>query len=209
MEQAMNKQVQSLDDNVDDTIKKKTLQAELDRLDDELKFEIKEIKNTPINKDHLEAQAKTELDYQMKANARKRESTVEDVENEIEEISLDLENRKSVFQNTIKEIELEIKRKTSSLKQVQEIAKEKEERDNLLARQDYDKALASVNNSEAIISLRVEKAERAMKERKKEIEIKLDKITAKTESQADKLKCWKSLYEDIKQIGLKVGDGSK
>jgi len=191
MEEAIKHRVASLDANVADKVAQKQLESELARIDEETEQQIKEIEAAPVNKDLQLKQAEAELDSEKKANAREKTVAVQNAE------------------YAIKQAELDVQRKKDTLAQIKEIATEREERDNLEAQQEYETILASIDNVDKTIALKVEKAKQMAKIRKKEIEIELDTIKAKNESQEEKQKCWKALYEDVKAIGLALGDGSK
>jgi len=209
MENAIVKQVQSLDANVDDKIKQKKLESELSRIDEETEHQIKEIKATPINNELEKKQALVNLESQKKANARAKVVAIQRAEYDIKQAELDGSIATKEAEEAIKQAELIVERKKDSLSQIKEIAGEKEARDNLQAQQEYEKILASVDNTEQTISLKVEKANQQAKVRKREVEIELDSIKAKNESQAEKLKCYQTLYGDVKAIGLALGDSSK
>jgi hypothetical protein len=202
LQNATIQQVAAVDAGVEDSVEQKHLEAELAQIDEETEQQIKEIKATPVNKELLKKQAEAELESRRKANARDKAVAIQQAQHAIEQAELDKDL-------SVKQAELDIQRKKDTLEQIKEIASENEARKNLSAEQEYDRIVASVDDTEQTINLKIEKAKQQAKVRKREIEIELESIKAKNEAKSEKTKCWKNLYDDTLKLGMALGDKAK
>ena len=80
---------------------------------------------------------------------------------------------------------------------------------NIHPAEEYERRLASINNTEELLSLQIETIKDEAEKQKETIEIELDNVKAVNESKTEKMKCLDKLYNDIKEISLKLGDVNK
>jgi len=183
--------IQALGANVEDVIKQKQLEAELARIDDETKQQIEEIKNEPVNTELITAQAKALLDSKKKSNNRNKLDTITE------------------YENVLKGYRDAVAKAETALANIKESAAEEEERRNLQAQQEYERTVASAGNVEQTIQLRIGRVKQDAEIRKRDIAIRLSNITIRNDAQTAQQKEIDNLYNDIKEISIKVGDIKK
>ena len=188
MANAIQKKIDVLNLSVEDIVKQKQLEAELERIDEETNIRIEEIKNTPINKELVKKQAINERDASIKQAKRLTINTIQENERKLEGGKKQLELMQCQFE------------------QIKEQCKEQEEKEILKAENDYQKTISSVDNVEEVIKLNIAKEKAEANKRKKSIKIDLSNVKIRNEAQTDKLKSIETLYNDIKEISLKLGD---
>jgi len=189
--EAMKEKIGILSVGIDDKIRQKQILAEISRIDSEVDRECDEIRNTPIDTALVEQQAEAEYQASLKANARTSKEMVNNEADQVHEL----------------ERELEIAKR--KLEEVKETSAEWLERKNMDNLQQVERTKASIGNKDKTIKLRVQKAKMEGEKRKANLQAELDNISAKTEAHSDKVKCVEQLYDDLKEISLKLGDVGK
>jgi DNA repair exonuclease SbcCD ATPase subunit len=186
--EAMKEKVQMLSLSVDDSVREKVIEAELKRIDEETKQTIEEIKTTPIDADLTKKQAQADLETAKKEHKRKTSTAVTSAEDEV------------------KEAESLLERAKRTLEIVKERSAEIEENSNLKSQQEYERTISSIGNIEQTLALKTAKASQEGENRKRTLNIELDNLKAKRDAQKEKVECIDKLYNDLKEISLKLGD---
>ena len=193
MEIAVREQARITEDGADNKIEIETLQAELTEIDKETEHNIAEIKATPIDKVLLKVQAKTDMDNKIKQNEREYRTIILTEEQTIEQEEKDA---KEEYEQAV----LDIKNLRLSLANLKETAKEKKDIEDTKAKQEYDKVMASANNADVTLSLKIDREKMNGEKRKKEIDIKLRNLKARDNINNEKKKSWEQLYKDTVEI---------
>jgi hypothetical protein len=188
MANAIQKKIEVLNSSVEDVVKQKQLEAELERIDEETNIRIEEIKNTPINKELVKKQATNDRDATIKNAKRLTINTIQENERKLD--------------NGRKQLEL----MESQFEQIKEQCKEQEEKEILNAENEYAKTISSIDNVAEVIKINIAKEKAEANKRKKQIKIDLSNVKIRNEAQTDKLESIETLYNDIKEISLKLGD---
>lgn len=191
MAAAKNRKIEMLSDNVEDIIRQKQLEAEMARIEEDMNREIEEVKNTPIDTNMQIRQAEDNLTRSKASNARNKNLVIERSRQDIISAERQLESLKKTHEMNI------------------EFANEEEARRNLEAEQEFERLKAAAGSVEKSMEIKISKIKQAANERKRNIEINLSNITIRNEAKANSLKEVDALYNDIKEISLKLGDQSK
>ena len=194
---AMKDKVSILSNGIDDEVEKENLKSQIASIEAELLLEIEEIRNTPIDAELVKKQASADFENKKKTNARNTQVELNDLQNEIKVAEEVL--RKNTQQ--LDSLKLQVQIESEKIKQ-------DEQTENLKAEQEYQKILSSVGNSDKTIDLKINKAKCESQKRKEQLSTKLSKLEATTKAQQDKINCVDKLYNDLKEISLKLGDKS-
>ena len=186
--EAMKEKVELLSLNTNNLVEKKKIEGALKRIDEETNQRIEEIKATPIDTDLIKTQAKADLD-----------SALSQAEREAEQKKLQADSQ-------IKNAESQLEQMKQAAKFDKEKATEDAERKKLEAKQKYDRSVSSVGNQEKTLELEINKVRMGGEAKKKEYQIKLESIDAELGAQNEKIACVDALYNDLKEISLKLGD---
>jgi len=186
--EAMKEKVDLLSLNTNNIIKKKVIEGSLKRIDEETEQRVEEIRATPIDTELIKSQAKS--DYEATLNEIKREAI----------------QRKTNADSGVKNAENQVAKIIQDAKFEKEKADEEATRMEVEAKQKFDRTISSVGNAEKTLALEVKKARAAGDTKKKDNEIKLESIDAELEAQNEKIACIDALYNDLKEISLKIGD---
>jgi hypothetical protein len=179
--------------NVEGKVRIDQFRAELENIDADTKQRIEEIKATPIDKELLRKQAENELSTRLKQNKRVCDSVVESAEQDIKQAEADAEQ-------AYRQAKLDIERCKSNIALLKESAVEKKDRADIEAKQEHDKVLSSIDNTEKTLSLRVQKEEAAGKKRRQEIEIQLRSLEARDKIVEEQKRGWRKFYDDVVEI---------
>ena len=188
MAEAMKGKVDLLSLNTNNIIKKKVIEGSLKRIDEETEQRVEEIRATPIDTELIKSQAKS--DYEATLNEIKRR-TIE---------------RKNNAEAGVKNAEAQVDKIVQDASFEIEKANEDSVKLEVEAKQKFDRTISSVGNAEKTLALEVKKARAAGNTKKKDNEIKLESIDAELEAQNEKIACIDALYNDLKEISLKIGD---
>lgn len=185
---AMREKVRMLSLGVNDSVRASEIEAELKRIDEETNQTIEEIKATPIDTDLVKKQAKADLDTAKRDNRRKASTEILTAEDEVKEAErmLDITKR--------------------NLELIKEKVVEIESNCNLKAQQEFDRTISSIGNIEQTLALKIQKVKQDGEKRKRNLNIELDSLKAKQNAHSGQIKCFDKLYDDIKEISLKIGD---
>lgn len=186
--EAMKEKVAILSLGVDDSVREKQIEAELKRIDEETNQAIEEIKATPIDAELIKTQADADLETAKREHKRQTSTDILSAEDDVKEA----------------EHQLEIAKRSLTL--VKERTAELEVNANLRAQQEHDRTLSSIGNIEQTLALKVAKAKQAGENRKRNLNIEFDNLKAKRDAHKEKLDCIDKLYNDLKEISLKLGD---
>lgn len=192
--------------DLEDLRKESLLKSKIKRIDEETALKIEEIENTPIDNDLIKEQAKSDLDTAKREHKRATINSVNRAEDNIKEAELSLSNTQKEVETLSKRAEHNLQRAKRNLELLKEESGEVEEAENLRAKQLYDREIASIGNSEQTLKLRVQKAKMEGERKKQELQADLDSILAKKSAQEGLVKEWDTLYNDLKEISLKLGD---
>jgi hypothetical protein len=208
--------------NVDGAIAQKKLENKIRAVDEDTDERVKEIKATPIDKEQIKAQSKSEYESKLKQNARDKVVAIKQAESEIEqakhnvtvteksanayikEAELNLENAKKQAETMKQQAALTVKSRTDRLEQIKEIATEEEERRNLKAKQELDSELRSVENAEKAMQMRVDKAIAEGKKKKRELEEELDLLKIRNSSKSSGVELYERLFVTVEKISAPV-----
>jgi len=151
------------------------------------------IKATPIDKELLKKQAINDRASRLKQNERAYVDSINKAEQNIKQAEHDCET-------AYNQAKLDIEKKKSLFKNIQDNAKEEMERQNILAEQEYETILASIDNTEKTMELKIKKEEVNGQKRRRDIEISLRALKARNNIIEEKKKGWKRFYEDTVEI---------
>jgi hypothetical protein len=193
MEIAIREQSKIAESGIQDKIQIDTLKMNIESIDNETLQKIEEIKNTPVNKDILKRQAQNDFNTHKTNNQREYDSLLQQATHNINQASLDAEQK-------YKQAQIDIANKKAQLEMLTATAKEQKEQLDLDAQQEFDVAMASIDNVEKTIQLRIQKVEMEAQKRKKEFELKLRALEAKNNIIEEQKDGWKRFYKDVVEI---------
>lgn len=193
MEIAIREQAKIADLGANDKVRIETLEAQLNDIDDDLKQEVAQIKATPIDKSLLRKQAETDRDNRLKRNEMELKFRLNKAEMDIKQAEHDADE-------AYKQAKLDIDREKAELANLKELATAEKDKNDVLAKQEFDRTIASVDNTEKTIQLRIDKATSDSKKLKKDIEIQLRSLKAKNNVIEEQKKGWAQFYKDTVEI---------
>ena len=192
MANTIKEKVQILSSGVDGVVRQKEIEGEVKRIDQEIAQEVEEIQATPIDGELIKQQAEAALNNSKSEHAREAKMKIQEAE------------------SILTQVEEHLTRAKNNLELTKETSREGEITLNLQAQQEYERTVSSIGNVEQTIKLKVQKAKADGEKRKLRLNIELDSITAKNDAHKEKIECFEKLYDDLKEISLKLGDsGSK
>lgn len=192
--------------DLEDLRQESLLKSKIKRIDEETALKIEEINNTPIDNDLIKAQAKSDLDTTKREHKRATINIIHRAEDDIKDAELSLSNAQKEAETLTKRAEHNVQIAKRNLELLKEESVEIEEAENLRARQLYEREIASIGNIEQTLKLRIQKAKMEGERKKQELQAELDSILAKKSAQDGIVKEWDILYNDLKEISLKLGD---
>lgn len=195
MAKAIEKKIEELDRGASDLVRQKQLEQQLKRIDKETERLIKEKKLTPVKSEEIKKDA--ELEYENTINNINRK-----VENDIDIINSEIKNLKLSYEQQLSTLE----KRLSKVAEDSEIYKQRAEAD---AKRVLERKLSSVDNVDEVLAMEIEKIREDADKRKESIEIELDNVKAVNDSKTAKMEALDSLYNDIKEISLSLGDVKK
>ena len=197
MEIAVREQAKIVDGSVQQKVDVETLEAEKAVIDQEVEQEIKEIKSTPINKKTVKEQAETNKSNKLKAIERECNTTVMQAEQQIKQAQHNADQNYN-------QAKLNIEKAKEDLENLKQQAQEMGDSKRTQVIQGFETVLASIDNTDKTIELKVEKAKIDGKKRKREIEIKLRSLTAQVKIVEEKKNAWKTFYNDTVAISKNI-----
>ena len=141
MEIAIREQAKIADLGANDKVRIETLEAQLADIDDDLKQQIEQIKATPIDKSLLRKQAETDRDNRLKRNELELKFRLNKAEMDIKQAEHDADE-------AYKQAKLDIEREKAELANLKEQVTAEKEKNDTLAKQEFDRTIASVDNTE-------------------------------------------------------------
>jgi methyl-accepting chemotaxis protein len=117
-----------------------------------------------------------------------------------------LDIKKEQLDFTIKKHNKDLEKETESIKKDMKIYKERE---SIKAKQELARKLASADNTEELMKIKIEELKESGDKQKEDLEIQLENVKNINESKDEKMECLDKLYDDIKEISLKLGDVKK
>lgn len=195
MEIAIREQAKIAEAGAGDKVRIETLEAELTDIDNDIKQSIAEIRATPIDKKLLRKQAESDRDNRLRQNDLQCKFRLNNAELAIKQAEYDAESE-------YKQAKLDIEKKRSELSNLKESVTATKEQQDIAAQQDYEKIIASVDNTEKTIELRINKVEIEGKKRKKDIEIQLRSLKARNNVVEEQKSGWKQFYKDTVEISM-------
>jgi len=191
MAETMKSKVEILSEGIDGTVREKEIELEIQQIDNQVAQNIEEIKNTPIDAELIKKQSESNMIASKNKNKRVAEKKTDDAT------------------EMVREVERNLKQAKIELANITESTKEEEIYHNSLLDQEYERTISSLGNSTQTLNLKISKAKTDGENMKKQLQSELNSLVAKREAQKEKIDCIDKLYDDLKEISLKIGDVNK
>jgi hypothetical protein len=195
MAKAVEKKLEELNKGASDLVRQKQLENRLKRLDKVLERKIKEIKASPVDSSQIVKEAELEYNTLVSQIKRGTEQAINKARQDLKQLDV--------------QYEFEKKKLSEILDNTLEDSKFYEEKELEKVRLIKERKLSSVNNTENLLSIKIDKLKEEADKEREEIEIELDNVIAINDSKAKKMEALDTLYADIKEISLAIGDVKK